>query len=442
MISHKTLHNLECKFAQNKTNNVLSNVISANPLSKLNNTVSETQKHNPVYNIQVTPRLKVTNQKSSGRCWLFAALNVIRRDMCTKYDLENFEFSQSYLFFWDKLERMNYNLECIINTKNKKIDSRIVFQLLDDPTCDGGQHIMVSNIVNKYGLIPQTMYRESHHSSNSREMNEILKKKFREYAFQLRSSDDPHTLKITFMEEVYGLLCLFLGKPPTNFDWEFYDKKKKYHKFTNLTPLAFYKEHVPFNFDDYVCLVNDPRAENPYNKTYTIQYLNNVLDGKPIKYLNIEMKRMKNLVLSTLKENKVVWFGNDVGAYLNRNMSRMDKDSVCDLDLLGIEFNLNKEQRLNYRDSLMSHAMCIVGANTTSNNLLNDSETVNFWEIENSWGSRGTEDGYYSMSDVCFDEYLYEVAIHKDKLTDDERKILEEEPKVLPLWDPFGALAK
>ena len=235
MISSEKLTSMMTEFDSLPSNKLLTNVISSNPISKLNSVTEKNQTYNPVYNVSVTPHLKVTNQKSSGRCWLFAALNVVRREMCVKYNLSNFEFSQSYLFFWDKLERMNYNLECIIKTKDEDVNSQLVQHLLDDPSCDGGQWDMITNLVNKYGLVPKCVYQESHHSSNSRELNAILKKKFREYAHNLRESDSPHELKDVYVSEVYKLLCYFLGKPPVKFDWEYVDKDNKYHKIVNQT---------------------------------------------------------------------------------------------------------------------------------------------------------------------------------------------------------------
>jgi len=442
MLSKENITSFERNFDNNSTNKVLSNVVSANALSKLNGVVSESQRYNPVYNVSVKPHLKVTNQKSSGRCWLFAALNVVRREVCDKYNLDNFELSQSYLFFWDKLERMNYNLECVIKTKDEPVTSRLVQHLLDDPTCDGGQWDMVTNLVNKYGLVPKCVYQESHHSSNSRELNAVLKKKFREYAHQVRNARNPNEVKMKCMEEVYKLLCYFLGKPPSNFDWEYVDKSKNYKKVSNLTPLSFYQQHVPFNFNDYVCLVDDPRKEHPYNNTYSVKYLGNVVDGNKVKYLNLPINRIKELTLQTLKNNKSVWYGCDVGQFLNRTTCRMDRANVSHLELLGLEFNLNKEERLNYRDSLMTHAMVITGANVNEGNSLDSNGSVNSWEVENSWSTNGPADGYYSMSDKWFDEYVYEVAIHKDLLNDNEKGLLRGEVKEeFDPWDPMGSLA-
>lgn len=443
MISTENLNNWRHQYNSSNTNKVLENVISNNSLSSLSNVRDKMQRHNAIYNVSVTPHLKVTNQKSSGRCWLFAALNVLRRDVCTKLNLDNFELSQSYLFFWDKLERMNYNLECILRTTEEATDSQLIQHLLSDPTCDGGQWDMVANLINKYGLVPKSVYQETHHSSRSSELNSILKKKFREYACSLRTSENKSQLKEMFLAETYQILCKFLGSPPTTFDWEYMDKSKNYHKVSGLTPNQFYNQYVETNVNDYICLINDPRQEHPYNKTYSVKYLGNVIDGKKVLYLNLPIKRIKELTLQSLKNNKSVWFGCDVGQSLNRDTCAMDLDLTDPLSLFDIKFNLNKEQRLKYRDSLMTHAMVFTGANITdAANCLDNQTEVNGWEVENSWSSRGPNDGYYHMTDSWFDEFVYEVALPKSMLNENELGMLSGKiEKELPPWDPMGALA-
>ena len=443
MISLQQLNNWK-QTSDSKNNKLLTNIISNNRLSTLNHVRNKCQSFDPIYNIKVTPHLNVTNQKSSGRCWLFAALNVLRREICDKLNLDNFEFSQSYLFFWDKLERMNYNLECIIRTKNEDVDSQIVQHLLKDPTCDGGQWDMVVNLINKYGLVPKNVYQETFHSSNSAGLNIILEKKFREYAFNLRSTENNlQELKESYLSETYQILCKFLGCPPDNFDWEFENKNKEYCKHYGLTPKSFYSNFVNINLEDYVCLINDPRKEHPYNKSYTVKYLGNVFDGNKVKYINLPIERIKELTLKTLKDNKAVWFGCDVGQSLNSDRCAMDLELVNTLGLFGIEFKLNKEQRLNYKDSLMTHAMVFTGANVSdNNNCLDNKEKINSWEVENSWSSKGPTNGYYFMSDDWFNEFVYEVAIHKDNLNNDELELLKGDIYLeLPPWDPMGALA-
>ena len=441
MISQQNLDLWKSKYDSVPNNRIMENIISKNSLTKLHTVRKNGQSYNPIYNHKVKPHLKVTNQKSSGRCWIFAALNVLRRQVVKKYKLENFEFSQSYLFFWDKLERMNYNLECIIKTREEATDSRLVQHLLDDPTCDGGQWDMICNLINKYGLVPKSVYNESYHSSQSRDVNRVLKKKFREYAITLRKCENPQQEKEKMINEVYDLLCKFFGMPPTSFDWEFIDKDKKYHIIKKLSPLTFYKNHVNFDVNDYICVINDPR--NEYNKLYTVKYLGNVLDGNRVKYLNLPIKRLKELTVASIKDNESVWFGCDVGQFLHKDKCSMDFEQVDYLSVLNTSTNMSKKERLEYRDSLMTHAMVFTGVNIQeTTNCLESESLIKNWEVENSWSSHTPLDGYYSMSDDWFSEYTYEIAINKKYLSDEEKEMLNsKEIKELPPWDPMGALA-
>ena len=308
-IDKKTVNNWNNTFTSSKNEKLMQNIITSNSISSLYTNRDAHQKYQHIFSHKVTPGVKVTDQKSSGRCWLFAALNVIRRQMIDKYKLKEFEFSQNYLFFWDKLERFNYNLECAIQTRDEDVNSQVVQHILSDPTCDGGQWDMVVNLIEKYGLVPKSVYNESYHSSNSGQMNGVLNKLFRKNVKILREAENPTTLKPAMIKEVYDILCKFLGTPPEIFDWVYEptksptdisdssnntntdntEKKLKSASTTvvkNLTPLSFYKEQVDFNCEDYVCLINDPRKEHPYNKMYTVKYLGNVVEGHRVRYLH------------------------------------------------------------------------------------------------------------------------------------------------------------
>jgi bleomycin hydrolase len=419
------------------------------------------EKH--MFNTLVTPKVSTTNQKSSGRCWLFAALNVIRRKMIEEYNLpDDFEFSQSYLFFWDKFERLNFNMECIIETavgeNEQPVDSRIVCRLLEDPTCDGGQWDMVINLIQKYGLVPKSVYPESHHSKASRQMNNIFTRKFRQVAMKIREVlesenvsgknkvDEARKLKDEFNQWTYSTLCKLLGTPPKDFVWRYKDSKDKIHETHRMTPQQFYKEKVQekFNLDNYVCIINDPRREHPYYKRYTVQYLGNVVGGKPTEYLNVPIEELKNLAYKSIKDNEVVWFGCDVGK--SRYDQTMDTLLVNAGLALNTDLNMTKEERLKSGESLMTHAMVFSGLNEVRE-LSELSEKpnntkVDRWQVENSWGSKGQTKGFYDMTTEWFDEFVYEVVVHKKHLTDKMKTALSSnQVTVLPLWDPMGALA-
>lgn len=438
------LTNLNTTVANDPTHQVLENVVSNNPLHRLSTNRSVYQQYQHHYNVTTTPAVKVTDQKSSGRCWLFAALNVVRRSMMTKYKLADFEFSQSYLFFWDKLERLNYGLEAIMSTQSLNLDSREVQHILKDPTCDGGQWDMFCNLVEKYGLVPKTAYRESHHSSNSRELNGVLKSLFREYALKLRSSSNPSEVKTEALHKIYRTLCRFMGTPPSKFTWNYTDTDKKTDSIDQVTPVEFYRHHVPWSSSDYVCLVNDPR--NKYNQLYTVKLLGNVVEGIPIRYLNLPISRLKQLSVTSLRDNHPVWFGCDVMKSFHRADCAMELSLVDNSSLVGFKSSLDKADRLRCGESLMTHAMVFTGAKTqTTNNCVTDhrnSVTVTDWQVENSWADKGPSKGFYNMGDSWFTEYVFEVVVHKDLLSEQETTALSGETITeLPPWDPMGALA-
>jgi len=384
-----------------------------------------------------------TNQKSSGRCWGFAGLNLFRIHLGRKYDLKDFQFSQSYFMFWDKLEKSNYFLESIISTYDKDWNSRLVMHLLSNPIQDGGQWDMWVNLVNKYGVVPQSEMPESYSSSNSRLMNKLITRKLRENAMILRKNlskgaldDDIQSLKKDMLQEIYKMLTIHLGTPPDSFDWQVRNKKKKFLRFEGMTPKSFYDEHVKLNLEDFVCLINCPMSDKEYNKVYTVDYLGNVVEGNAIRYLNVDSKTMKDATIKSLKNDEPVWFGCDVGKHFHRDLGVMDIDLFDYDSFYGLDFGMNKADRLEYGDSQMTHAMLFTGVDLDKN------DNPVKWRVENSWGIKGGDKGYHIMTDKWFDEYNYEVVVHKDCVSDKLLELyLNEEAVHLDPWDPMGALA-
>ena len=385
---------------------------------------------------------KVTNQKSSGRCWGFAALNLMRIDLAKKYNLDNFEFSQSYFMFFDKLEKANYFLESIIETLDEKSDSRLISWILNSPIQDGGQWDMFVNLMEKYGIVPQSVMPESFHSSNSRSMNQLITRQLRKFASILRqknedgvSISDLRIIKIDMMESVYNMLCMFIGKPPEKFDWQVRDKKNKFLRYENLTPVDFYKKNVGIKLADKVCLIHCPMSDKKMNELYTINYLGNVVEGQIIKYLNVDIDEMKKYSIKSLKNNEAVWFGCDVGKMFHRDVGVMDVD-LYNYELnFGVDSDMDKATRLEYGDSQMTHAMLFTGVDLKENKSTK-------WRVENSWGPKGGCKGYYLMTDKWFNEYNYEVVIDKKYLPEKLKKLFDKKPIQLHPWDPMGALAK
>ena len=391
----------------------------------------------------VSGEMPVTNQKSSGRCWGFAGLNLFRIYLGRKYNLKKFEFSQSYFMFWDKFEKSNYFLENIIATLNEPRDGRLIMHLVSNPIQDGGQWHMFINLVNKYGVVPQSEMPETFQSSKSMRMNRMITRKLREFSKNLRdaykkgaSLEELRFIKTDMLGIVYRLLTIHLGTPPEIFDWQVRDRKKNFHRFEGLTPKRFFLDHVGLDLKDYVCLINCPMSDKTYNQVYTVEYLGNVVGGEDIRYLNLPSKRLKETAIASIKGDNPVWFGCDVGKHFHRKLGVMDME-LFDFDLFyGTDFPMTKADRLEYGDSQMTHAMLFTGVDLgKKNNPIK-------WRVENSWGSKRSDKGYDIMTDKWFDEYNYEVVVHKQYLYDKELEIYEREPVKLPPWDPMGALAK
>jgi len=390
---------------------------------------------------KVSGEMKATSQMRSGRCWGFAGLNLLRVYLGRKYKLKNFEFSQNYFIFFDKLEKANYFLENIIETVEQSIDSRLVMHLLSSPVQDGGQWDMFVNLLKKYGTVPKKVMAESHQSSNTAQMNKLVTRKLREFALQLREASSKgkapselRTMKEDMMSTIYQMLCISLGTPPEKFDWSIRNKKDKFQRFTDLTPQKFYKEHVGINLDDFVCLINDPRSFTEYNKTYTVEYLGNVSGGNIIRYLNLETDELRKYTIKSIKANDPVWFGCDVGKFFTRQFGVMDMNLFEFDRFYGTTFSMNKAQRLEYGDSVMTHAMLFTGVD------LKDKKPTK-WRVENSWGADHGEKGFDIMTDPWFDQFMYEVVIHKKHLTKKIIDMYNMEPIGLPPWDPMGSLA-
>ena len=384
----------------------------------------------------------VTNQKSSGRCWGFAGLNLMRISLAKKYNLKNFEFSQNHFMFFDKLEKSNYFLENIMKTLNESYESRLMMHLLDSPVQDGGQWDMFVNLIEKYGVVPKSVMPESYQSSQSAMMNRFLTRKLREFASTLRKMNDKglkvedlRKEKEKMMSVIYIMLCVCLGNPPNTFNWQIRDKKKKFLRYKNLTPIDFYRKHVGVKLKDKVCLINAPMSNKKINELYTVSFLGNVVGGQIIKYANVDIDEMKKAAIKSIKNNEAVWFGCDVGKMFHRDLGVLDMDLYDYGSVLSTDFSMDKATRLEYGDSLMTHAMLFTGVDI-------DGSKSTKWRVENSWGTKGGNKGYYLMTDKWFDEYNYEVVVDKKYLPKKILDLFKRKPVPLEPWDPMGALAR
>ncbi|KAI8871742.1 bleomycin hydrolase-like protein [Ramicandelaber brevisporus] len=407
----------------------------------------------PVFNVKIPiESSKPTNQDRSGRCWIFAGCNMLRISVISKYNLDpsSFELSESFLFFYDKVEKANWFLENMINllvNTNEEPESRLMSHLLSDPVDDGGQWAMFVSLVEKYGIVPKNIYPESYSSSNTNSIGHLVTTKLRDYARELYGMARERKLpvealrvaKMRMMDEVYRMMVISSGVPPyaTNdansdtFDWVFYDKSGKFHEYRGLTPLAFYKDHVAIDMSKYLSLVHDPR--NPYMRNYTVAYLGNVVGGPPVRYINVQLADIKQYCLKVLGLGRPVWFGCDISkqaAYTTGVMALKIWDYEAG-------FGLNKTDRLRYGESAMTHAMVITGVYVDES-----TGKPKRWRVENSWGGERGDNGYFTMADDWFDEYLFQVVMRVDDVPKEVADVLKQEVIVLPAWDPMSKLAR
>ena len=439
-ISKKTTAAFAQAYQDNNKQTALKRSVVKNGITASAENVSAKVNNVPVFSVDVTTG-KVSNQKQSGRCWMFAALNTFRHKMLNDFNLKEFELSQNHTFFWDKYEKANYFYENILATANEPLTSRKVAFLLQTPQQDGGQWDMIVSIFQKYGVVPKTVMPESSNSSNSRDLNNYLNKKLRKDAVALRqlvaegkTAEDIQTAKEAMLEDIYRFLATSLGTPPETFDFEYRDEDKNYHIDRNLTPQSFYEKYVGVDLDDYVSIINAPTADKPYNQSYTVEMLGNVVGGKEVKYLNVDMPTFKKLAIAQLEQGESVWFGCDVGQSSTRDTGIMALDAYDINDLFDIDFTMTKAERLDFGESLMTHAMVLTGVD------LIDGESTK-WKVENSWGEKVGTNGFFVMSDAWMDEYTYQIVVRKEFLTAEQLAAFEAEPTVLAPWDPMGALA-
>ena len=384
--------------------------------------------------------LPAANQKASGRCWLFAATNVCREVIAKKLNLGNFELSQSYLAFYDRLEKSNYLLEAVIELIDKEYDDRTLAFLLQNGVGDGGQWDMFVSLANKYGLCPKNVYPETNTSSATRETAQLINFSIRKFAsdakalYNEKGLDAVRKEKEEVLNKIYFLLVNAYGLPPEKFDFEYTDKDGNYHLEKGFDALSFKEKYLGDSLNDYVSLINAPTKDKAFGKTYTVQYLGNVVGGKQVTHLNVAMDRMKELILKQLRDDRIVWFGSDVGFYRENDEGVWD-DTRFDLKTpYGLDLKMNKGESLDYHASQMNHAMCITGVSFKEG-------IPSKWKIENSWGKDRAKDGYYMMSASWFDQFVYQAVVDKKYLNEEELKALQGEPVVLKPWDPMGSLA-
>lgn len=432
-------------FARDAAYVVAKNAVTSNGIVKSARVPERVAAATTSFSIQVTPQGAITNQKSSGRCWMFAALNVMRREVMVKHNLETFELSQTYPLFWDKLERSNWFLGNVLDMLDEPLEGREWAYLLADPLCDGGQWDMFVSLVRKYGVVPKEAMPETACSSATREMDTYLTKLLRSDAAELRraheagaSAQELAGRVPAMLQAVRRILCTCLGEPPVTFDFRARTKGEAPTTVEELgiTPQDFYAKYVGLPLDDYVSVISANTADKPFGHTYTVERLGNVAEDGQVKYLNLPIERLKELAVAQLRDNRPVWFGSDVGQFGLRDDGILDTLAVDVDTLLGAPLLMDRATRLDYGDSCMTHAMVLQGVD------LNAAGQPTSWRVENSWGKDFGKDGFYVMSDEWFGEFVYQIVVPKGYLSAEEQAAWETEPISLRPWDPMGTLAR
>ena len=398
-ITKEQINQWEQAYQNNPMNHVIEAAIAKVGLAESATNPESIRRHNFQFSDK-TLRGKITAQKSSGRCWIFAALNAARVEAMKKHDIESLEFSQTYTFFWDKLERSNYFLESIIETAGEDLTSRLVAHLLATPIQDGGQWDMVAGLFEKYGIVPKEAMPDTFHATASANLNKLLNSYLRYFASELRAAaaNGADTQKLMQLKEkqletVYNILVKAFGKPPVKVQYEFETKDKQFCRLPEMTPQEFFKEMVGWELDDKISVIHAPTADKPYGRAYTVKYLGSIKGVRPIRYVNTPIEVLKSAAIASIKDGTPVWFGCDMGQQVGKESGLMDHQLYLYETVIGTKLPWTKGERLTHGESCLTHAMVFTGVD------LDDQGNPRNWSVENSWGKEHGQDGMFSMSD-------------------------------------------
>ena len=430
-ISEAMLERIRSGYAATPEQKAVKNALASNSIAALAVNSENLAMCDTHFSHRVTTR-GISNQKSSGRCWLFTGLNVLRAKMIREYDLPEFEFSQNYCSFYDLLEKSNLFLQAVIDTRDAGLDDRKVDWLMKNPIGDGGQFTGVSNLIMKYGVVPKSAMPETYQSDNTSGMTSILKQKLREYALELRAMQPAkiQERKTEMLTEIYRILVECLGVPPTEFEWTYYDKSGNEVTRRTYTPKSFYDEFIGEDLErNYVMIMNDPSRE--YGKVYEIEYDRHVYDGENWLYVNLPIERIKEIAIASIKDNTAMYFSCDVGKFMDRAKGTLDLKNFDYESLFATSFPMDKRERIQTFASGSSHAMTLIAVD------LNEAEDPVKWMVENSWGASSGYQGCLIMTDEWFDEYMFRLVAERKYVPEDVLKMLDQKPTLLPAWDPM-----
>ena len=431
-ISTEMLSQLAGSYQGSGTDKALRNALNAAPINVLAASADKIAMIDTHFSDEVKTKGR-TNQLSSGRCWLFTGLNVLRARMIEKHDLGAFTFSQNYLFFYDQLEKANLFLQGIIDTADKPLEDRTVDWLFAHPIGDGGQFTGVSNLVMKYGVVPSNVMPETYAANNTSQMSSHIAAKLREDGLRLRAAKakDRPAMKLQMLKEVYRILALCLGVPPTEFSWARYNSKGEFVSEKTYTPKSFYQEFIGEDLENnYIMVMNNPAVE--YGKVYEIEYDRHVYDGQNWVYLNLPIEKIKEMAIASIKDNTALYFSCDVGKFLDRKRGIADLGNFDYGSLLGVSFGMNKKERIQTYASGSTHAMTLIAVD------IKDGKPVK-WMVENSWGADSGYKGNIIMTDEWFNEYMFRLVVEKKYVPADVMAQMKQKPVLLPAWDPMFA---
>lgn len=437
-ISNEMLQNIRQSYQETPSDKAIRNAIGNNDIRKLALNQDNLKEMDTNFSNKVESK-GIADQKSSGRCWLFTGLNVMRAKMIANYGLGAFEFSQVYCSFWDQLEKSNLFLQGVIDTNKKPMDDKMVDWLFKNPLSDGGQFTGISDIIGKYGVVPKEVMPETNSSDNTSQMANLITLKLREFGLQLRDQAakgaKPAALeasKVKMLSTIYRVLVLNLGVPPTEFTWTRKDAKGKAVDTKQYTPLSFFKEYVNKDLtNNYVMVMNDPTRD--FYKSYEIDFDRHRYDGKNWTYVNLPIEDIKQMAISSIKDSTMMYFSCDVGKFLNSERGLLDVNNYDYASLVGTSFGMNKKQRVQSFASSSSHAMTLMAVD------LDKDGKPKKWMVENSWGMKSGFQGHLIMTDEWFNEYMFRLVVDKKYVPAKVLDVLKQKPTRLPAWDPMFA---
>ena len=431
-LTNKMVEQYQKEFHSRRDADVIARAVQKNGIKNASEDPAASQRLHRAFSYEIKTG-KPSNQRHSGRCWSFATLNTLRHKFAQKYNFKDFELSQNYLFFWDRIERANMYFQKIIETAKKPLHDRPVDFYLSFALNDGGQWANAASIIEKYGVVPEYVMPDTHNTKDTSDVAEVMNYLMRKDALELRrmvndgaDEDELSKAQERMMADVYKVAAYSFGEPPTKFDLEYRDDDKKFHQVLGLTPLKFYREYFATNLNAYVVVTNAPDHE--YNKVYAMPTQDSVAGGIPIKFVNVPFKYLQEAAMKQLKAGETVWVGNDVLQQMDRKRGLMDAKLFRRAELLDVDFVMDKKDRLESKQAMVSHAMTLTGFD-----LVNDEPTR--WKIENSWGKDNGDNGYFVMTEDWFKDYTYEAVINKKYLDDDLKKLATSKAVELTAWD-------